>query len=125
MAIPSGIDEERKVAALQFIGFLTNTENTIKFTQATGYMPVRKDAVEHPDEVAFLEENPNARTAIDQLAENTQPQDAARVFLPGGGDRIGAALDRITLNNEDVATVFEDLQTESQDVYENQVEPLL
>lgn len=125
VAIPSGIDDERKVAALQFIGYLTNTENTIKFTQATGYMPVRKDAMEHPDEVAFLEENPNAKTAIDQLVENTQPQDAARVFIPGGGDRIGAGLDRITLNNEDVESVMQNLQDETQTTFERQVEPQL
>ncbi|HZK32241.1 MAG TPA: ABC transporter substrate-binding protein [Corynebacterium sp.] len=125
LAIPSGISEERKINALKFIDFLTNVDNTITFTQATGYMPVRKEALDHPDEIAYLEANPNARTAINQLEDNTQPQDYARVFVPGGGDRIGAGLDRITLRQEDVSTVFEDLQNETRQTFERDVEPLL
>ena len=125
LAIPAGISEERKINALKFLDFLTNTENTIKFTQATGYMPVRKDALEHPDEVAYLEENPNARTALEQLNENTQPQDYARVFIPGGGDRIGGALDKITLNKADVIDIFTKLAEDTQTAFERDVEPLL
>lgn len=125
VAIPSGIAEERKVNALKFIDFLTNTENTIKFSQATGYMPVRKDALDHPDEQAYLQENPNAETAIRQLNENTQPQDYARVFVPGGGQRIGAGLDEITLNQANVQTVFENLSRDTEQAYQRDVEPLL
>ncbi|MHA2790025.1 ABC transporter substrate-binding protein [Corynebacterium sp. S7] len=125
VGIPSGIADTRKVNALKFIGFLTNTENTIKFSQSTGYMPVRKDALEHPDEVKYLEENPNARTAIDQLNENTQPQDYARVFVPGGGQRIGAALDEITLNQADVTSTFETLAKDTQTAIDRDVQPLL
>lgn len=94
LAIPNKISDERKVNAVKFVDFLTNTQNTIMFTQATGYMPVRKDAVDDPAEAKYLEENPNAMTAIKQLAENTAPQDYARVFVPGGGKLIGGGLDR-------------------------------
>lgn len=125
LAIPAGISDERKAIAVTFMDFITSTENTITFTQATGYMPVRKSALEHPDEVAYLEENPNAQTAIDQLAENTAPQDAARVFVPGGGARIGGGLDRITIGDEDVQTVFQSLSDETQEVIERDIEPLL
>ncbi|MDO5035128.1 MAG: ABC transporter substrate-binding protein [Actinomycetaceae bacterium] len=125
LAIPAGIAEERKIKALKFIGFLTNTENTIQFSQATGYMPVRKDALDHPDEKKFLEENPNAETALKQLTENTQPQDYARVFVPGGGQRIGAALDEITIGGADVKATFEKLQQDTQTTIERDIEPLL
>ena len=125
LAVPSGISDERKLTAVKFIDFITSTENTITFTQATGYMPVRKSAMEHPDEKAYLEEHPNAQTAINQLAENTAPQDFARVFVPGGGQRIGGALDRITIGGEDVQTVFQELADETQEVYERDIEPLL
>jgi sn-glycerol 3-phosphate transport system substrate-binding protein len=124
LAIPERISDERKEAAMELIAFLTNADNTVTFSQATGYMPVQKGALEHPDMQAYLEENPNARTAIEQL-EVTKPQDYARVFLPGGGARIGAGLDRITIGGEDVATVFEQLQEESQTVYERDIEPKL
>lgn len=125
LAVPSGISDERKLNAVKFIDFITNTANTITFTQATGYMPVRKDALEHPDEVAYLEENPNAMTAIQQLNENTAPQDYARLFVSGGGARIGAGLDRITIAQEDVATVMQDLQDETQTVIDRDITPNL
>lgn len=125
LAVPNNISDERKANAAKFIDFLTNTENTIKFSQKTGYMPVRKDALEDPEEKKFLEENPNAQTAIEQLNENTQPQDYARVFVPGGGQRIGGALDRITVGDEDVETVFGDLQKETQSVIDRDITPKL
>ena len=125
LAIPNGISDERKVNAARFIDFVTNTANTITFTQATGYMPVRKDAVDDPQEKAYLEANPNAMTAIRQLNENTAPQDFARVFLPGGGARIGGGLDKITIGGEAVDKVFGELQTETQRVVERDITPLL
>ncbi|MHB1063734.1 MAG: ABC transporter substrate-binding protein [Georgenia sp.] len=125
LAVPAGISQERQVNAVKFIDFLTSTENTIRFTQATGYMPVRKDALEDPAEQAYLKENPNAETAIRQLNENTAPQDYARVFVPGGGARIGAALDRITIGQEDVAKVMQDLQDETQQVIDRDITPNL
>lgn len=124
MAIPDGISDARKEAAMQFIEYMTNTENTISFSQQVGYMPVRKDAVEHPDTQAYLDENPNFRTALEQL-EVTQSQDNARVLLPGGGDRIGGGLDRIATGGQDVEQVFTELAEESQEVFERDIEPLL
>lgn len=124
LAISENISEERKQAAMDFISWYTNTENTVTFSQATGYVPVRKDAPESEEVQAYLEENPNFQTALDQLPE-TQSQDYARVFVPGGGARIGAALDRITTGGEDVSTVFEALQQETQQVIDRDVRPEL
>jgi len=124
LAIPERISDERKEAAMELIEFMTNTENTVKFSQETGYMPVQKAAVDDPDMKAYLDQNPNFRTALEQL-EVTSSQDYARVLLPGGGARIGAGLDRITIGGEDVETVFEQLGEESQTVYERDIEPKL
>ncbi|SOC52706.1 sn-glycerol 3-phosphate transport system substrate-binding protein [Blastococcus aggregatus] len=124
LAIPERISDERKEAALQLIEFLTSTDNTVTFSQATGYMPVQKDAVDHPDMKPFLDSNPNFRTALEQL-DVTSSQDYARVLLPGGGARIGAGLDRITIGGEDVAKVFGELDEESRTVYERDIEPKL
>lgn len=123
VAIPANISDERKANALKFIAFLTNAENTVTFTQATGYMPVRKSAVDLAAEKAYLAKNPNAKTAIDQLAK-TRSQDSARVLLPGGGARIGKGLDQIA-QGQDVATVFKGLDQQSQQVFDSQVKSKL
>ncbi|ETJ43659.1 Sugar ABC superfamily ATP binding cassette transporter, solute-binding component, partial [human gut metagenome] len=52
-------------------------------------------------------------------------QDAARVFVSGGGQRIGGGLDRITLKQEDVATVFAELQEETQKIIDQDITPVL
>lgn len=124
LAIPSGISDERKALALKFINFLTNTKNTVEFTQATGYMPVRKSALKDPDELAYLKSNPNAKTAVEQLPF-TRSQDNARVAVPGGGLRIGAALDRIVQTPATVEDIFGQLQTETQQIIDRDIKPKL
>ena len=123
VGIPANISDDRKKNALKFIEFLTNAQNTVTFTQATGYMPVRKSAVELPEEKAYLEKNPNAKTAIEQLPK-TRSQDYVRVLLPGGGARIGKGLDQI-VQGQDVATVFKALDAESQQVFDSQIKSKL
>ena len=93
---------EKQEAAFKFIAFATSTGVTTFWSQNTGYMPVRKSAVESEEMQAFFAENPNFKTAVDQLPK-TQPQDAARVFIPNGDQIIGKGLERITVNNEDAA----------------------
>ena len=125
LSIPDGISDERKRTAIQFVDFLTNTQNTITFTQATGYIPVRIAAHEDPEEVAFLNQNPNARTAFGQLQGNTKPQDYARVFVNGAGRRIGGALDKITTGDADVEKTFGSLQARIGDAINRDIKPYL
>ena len=99
---------EKQEAAFKFIEFVTSPEGTTFWSQNTGYMPVRKSAVESEEMQAFFEENPNFRTAVEQLPL-TQPQDSARVFIPNGDQIIGAGLERITINLEDPQVVFDDV----------------
>ncbi|MBT9257016.1 ABC transporter substrate-binding protein [Phycicoccus sp. MAQZ13P-2] len=123
LGIPANISDARKANAVKLAEFLTNAESTVTFTQATGYMPVRKSAVELPAEKDYLAKNPNAKTAIDQLPQ-TRSQDNVRVLLPGGGARIGKGLDQVA-QGQDVATVFAGLDTESRQVFDNQIKSKL
>jgi sn-glycerol 3-phosphate transport system substrate-binding protein len=108
LAIMAGSPPEKQEAAFQFVEYVTSTEGTTFWSQNTGYMPVRKSAVESEEMQAFFEENPNFRTAVEQLPM-TQPQDAARVFIPNGDQIIGAGLERIVINFEDPQVVFDEV----------------
>ncbi|MDT3768008.1 ABC transporter substrate-binding protein [Gleimia hominis] len=110
-------------AAAKFIAFITNAQNTVKFSQATGYMPVRTSAVELPETKDYVKEHPNFNTALQQLPE-TQKQDAGRAFVPGGGARIGAALDKIA-QGADVADTFKALDEEQQTIIDRDIKPKL
>lgn len=109
LAILSSCPEEKRASAMKYLSFATSLENTIFWSQNTGYMPVRKSALEDPTMVAYFEEFPQFKTAVEQLAL-TQPQDSARVFVPNGDQIIGAGLERITVQTDDVATAFADVQ---------------
>jgi len=111
LSIMAGAPEEQKTAAMRFIEFSTSTEETTIWSQATGYMPVRTSAIESPEEVAYLEENPNAKTAVEQLPK-TQPQDSARVFIPNGDQVLGRGWEEILVNNRPAAEVWAEVQAD-------------
>jgi sn-glycerol 3-phosphate transport system substrate-binding protein len=123
LAILASSAPEKQEAAFQFIDYVTSTEGTIWWSQNTGYMPVRKSAVESEEMQSFFAENPNFKTAVDQLAL-TQPQDAARVFVPNGDQIIGGGLERITINNEEALPVFEDVNLELEDAAADTIQTL-
>jgi sn-glycerol 3-phosphate transport system substrate-binding protein len=111
LSMIAGLDETMQAAALEFMKFATATDTTTTWSQATGYMPVRTSAIESEAEQAFLDENPNARTAVEQLPL-TQPQDSARVFIPNGDQIIGRGWEQILVQNRPAAEVWEEVTAE-------------
>jgi sn-glycerol 3-phosphate transport system substrate-binding protein len=118
LALLATATPEEQDAGFKFISWATSPEITAFWSQNTGYMPVRKSA--EADMQEFYEENPNFRTAVEQLAYTT-PQDAARVFIPGGDQIIGRGLERITINQEDPQEVFDDVAA----TLEEEAEPVI
>jgi sn-glycerol 3-phosphate transport system substrate-binding protein len=120
LAILASTPEEKRQAAMKYIAFATNPENTSFWAQNTGYMPVRKSALESQTMQDYFVQFPQFKTATDQLPL-TQPQDSARVFVPNGDQIIGKGLERITVQSEDVATVFAEVQA----ILEREAVPVL
>ena len=108
LAILASAPAERQEAGFKFVEWATSPVMTAWWSQSTGYMPVRKSAVESPEMIAFFEANPNFKVAVDQLPL-TRAQDAARVFIPNGDQIIGKGLERITINGEEVQPVFDEV----------------
>lgn len=123
LCIPDAIPDANKVASMLFYEFITRPENTAYYSQNVGYMPVRKSAITGPM-AEFLKTNPQFKTAIDQLAK-TQPQDSARVYIPGGDAILGKGLERMILNNEPAADVWPGVKAELERTFEQDVEPNL
>lgn len=63
-------DDARKDAAWKFIEYTTTAEAQSKWSQSTGYFAINPDAYEMEDMKAYIEENPNFTTAIDQLNDS-------------------------------------------------------
>ncbi|MCB0095291.1 MAG: extracellular solute-binding protein, partial [Caldilineaceae bacterium] len=120
LAILTNASADEQMGAMKYIAFATNTDNAAFWAQNTGYMPVRKSALESESMQNYFAEFPQFKTATEQLAL-TQPQDSARVFVPNGDQIIGKGLERITVQAEDVATVFSDVQA----TLEQEAEPVV
>ncbi len=59
--------DARKKAAWTFLKWMIDTQQTIHWSQNTGYMPVRKSALEDAKLKAFYDKNPDYTTAMKQL----------------------------------------------------------
>ncbi len=90
LAVLTTAPKEKQDAAFKYIMFATSPENTAFWSQNTGYMPVRKSAIDGPMK-SFYAERPNYQTTVRQLPL-TKPQDAAHVFIPNGNQIIGKGL---------------------------------
>lgn len=120
VAICSRSSKEKQLAAAKFIGFLTNAENTVDFSAATGYMPVCNDS----DTSKLLKENPLIGEAIKQL-DATRPQDYARVFLPGGEQEIAKAIASVIQQGAELKPAMTKLRSTLENIYNTQVKPHL
>jgi len=108
LAIPVTTPTDKAQAAMKYIAYATGPDGGAFWSQNSGYVPVRKSTVETPAYKEFFTAKPQFKTAVDQLPK-TQPQDAARNFIPGGDNIIGKGLERIIVGKEDVTKVWTDI----------------
>lgn len=112
---------EVQQAAFKFIEYCTSTEVTTYWAQTTGYMPVRISARDSEAMQAFFTENPNSKTAVDQL-ELVQQVDSVMVAVPNGAQIIGQGWEQILVNSVPAADAWastkESLDVEKESVLE-------
>lgn len=82
-----GHAEEEEAAGWEFLKFMTNTENALKWANGTGYLPTRKSCMESDTFKKMTEEDPNLQIIIDQVEYSTyrtpfipQYQEAKEIF---------------------------------------------
>jgi sn-glycerol 3-phosphate transport system substrate-binding protein len=120
LGIPSDVPKENQLAAATFIKFLTDPENCLKFSEATGYVPIRKSA----DTSSLTSKQPLSQVAIDQL-DVTRAQDYARVFLPGGDLEMANSCADVLTQSKDVGSEMGSLKSTLEKIYQTQVKPKL
>jgi sn-glycerol 3-phosphate transport system substrate-binding protein len=67
LIIPKGNSDERKEAAWKLIKWLTSPEISGEWSRFTGYFAPQKAAYGLPEMKAFLDKNPDAKVALEQL----------------------------------------------------------
>lgn len=79
-------DPEVNAASWEFMKFMAEPDQQITWHTNTGYFPVRTDLQDNDVLQAFWDENPNFRTAIEQLlSTNTTMEDGSTNYAVLGG----------------------------------------
>ena len=110
LVMMSKIPDKKKEAAWEFINFMTDTEQTVKSSIKTGYLPARKSAGESDTMKAYFAEMPMARVALDQLAYANRAAYSNPNYTEAT-EAIKSALDAIYINNSDIDTTLADMET--------------
>lgn len=63
----SGHSEEEEAAGWEFLKFMTNTENAVKWASGTGYLPTRQSCTANEEYLAMVEEDPNLQIIVDNV----------------------------------------------------------
>lgn len=120
LAIPKDITPEEQLAAASFLTFLTQPDNAVTFSAATGCIPTRTSA----DVSALVATAPQIQTAIDQIAV-VRTQDYARALPPGGDKVIADGFGRVLTKNEDANPVRAEVKAQLTDICTTDVTPHL
>ncbi len=94
-------------AGWDFMRFMTGPSATASFAGATGYLPVRADALDYPEVRALLRRHEGAATALAQTLR-LRPVDAV-LSRPSAGVRIQEIIERVVFRGEPVRPACEDL----------------
>ncbi len=65
--VTNQLSNEQQLAAVKLVKFIANDESQKAWHKGTGYFPVTKSAMDSLDSEGWFEENPNYKTAFDQL----------------------------------------------------------
>lgn len=111
---------EEQLAAIKFLAWLTNPENSLTFSASTGYLPVNTKT----DTASLVAKTPLIQVAINQL-DHLRSQDWARVFITGGDLTIGNGVGEVLLKNTDPAAAMKTVQSQLQTAYNQNIKPHL
>lgn len=67
LVVFSSVSSQQKLAAWEFIKYLTDKDQTIQWAEKTGYVPVRTSALNDSTWKSFVQQNPVYSAAVDQF----------------------------------------------------------
>lgn len=102
------MDEAKQQAAWKFLKFLLEPENIAELVIATGYLPTTQAAIDHPDLVAYYEEFPERKVALDQL-EFARPQ-ASVISLATGTELLRQAVEKMLVGMVPIDQVMQETE---------------
>lgn len=108
VAVFNTVSPEQRYGAWEYIKFLTNAENTAEFAMATGYLPVRKSAIELENYKAYIEKNPVLGVGLQSF--DIGFQGARMIGEINALDVLGEELDEVFFNGKSIDEALKSAQ---------------
>jgi len=105
-------DERKERAAWEFIRWITDAQQNLKWSTATGYIPLRLSVIRSREFQDYLRENPGAGVALGELLY-TRPRPNLSAYTEISRI-LGLALERALFGREDPQLVLEEAAEEAQ-----------
>lgn len=117
-AILAKAPEAEKKAAWEFIEWFTSKEQTIKWSQQTGYMPVLNSAVDSAEMKDYFKQKPNHEVPVKEL-QYAKEAPLSPAYLQVS-QYVQDAMDKIMVENADVDKTLQDaVQKSNQAISQN------
>jgi len=118
----TGQTPEEYQAVWRFYQFLSEPEQDVFWHKGTGYFPASNESVQQLEDEGWFEQNPNYRTAFDQILAGKDTI-AARGVLLGDfvviRDVVGAAIEDALVNGVDPQEALSDANDEADQILED------
>ncbi len=115
--IINGLDEKTQDGAIAWVNFLSNPENAAAWHVETGYIPITNAAIALLEADGYFDENPNQRTAGEQLDASPDTPATSGALLGNFvaiRDVITEAIEAVLVNGDDPAERLAAAQTDAQ-----------
>lgn len=105
--------DERAKAAWEFVKFMVSPEEQVFWHKTTGYFPINKLSYDIAEMKTHLEENPQFKTAIDQLRETSSDYVGALLpIFPEARKIIESNIEDMLINNKNPEEMIENSSKE-------------
>ncbi|MGE8202959.1 ABC transporter substrate-binding protein [Heyndrickxia sp. NPDC080065] len=113
LAIFSSATDDEKLAAWEYMKFLTSKEQTARWAKATGYVPVRTSALDTPEWKEFVGKTPEYGVAVQQFdAGYYDPHIQGK---SGVNDALFSEIQAVLLGQKSVDQGLQDAEKSAQD----------
>lgn len=114
IAMLKGLTKEQQDAAWEYIKYITSTEETVEASIVTGYLATRKSALENDKMIAWYEEFPQYKVALDQLEISSgRPNNPGYVEFQV---ELTNAMAEMMVNDADVDTTLAELEAKGNEL---------
>jgi len=113
ICIPAAVPEDQQRAAFLWMRYMTSPEMTARWSMQTGYLPVRRSAMDIPAYQQFTRENPQILVPYSQTKLATR-----MLFDPTGGkiyEALRTAADRVEIEAVPAAIALEEARVQAQE----------